>query len=326
MGFLGSLGGIIGGAIGGPLGSAIGGTIGNVIGGGGAGGAGGAGGGPVVVQVESMPCPTVSNTGLIGAWTAAKVGALLISANATKNSYDAARDRYKIARRYHVLAKDQWDMFNDNYRPIERIEMAEIRAEGKYYTDWGSDVAGHLSAIPAVFANVNAQRNNIGAKFCVCPDTGILTQFEIAKSTISGDLENFARRYAEVQTEEKNDIRFARRVAAANRGRSLLADSTAFATKASNFYGEYSEAMTSVAQGAAQFAGFIDQRRRTEYNGPRDRVDNRPPQGPMAPTYSHIPSADWTTMETNFVETPTLAPMGEGSFASGGFGELSIQQ
>lgn len=323
MGFFSSIGGIIGGAIGGPIGGAIGSALGGAVGGeGGAGGAGG--GGPQQVHVISMPCPTVNNAGLIESWTWAKAGALLISANSTKAAYDAARDKYKIGKRYHALAKSEWEFFYDTYRPVERVEVAEINEEKMYANDYARSTKGHLASIDPVFANIDQHRLNLGSKFCVCPDAGIMTQFEIARATISGDTENFARKYAEFYADEHNDIRFARRVAAANRGRSLLSDSTGLASKASNFYGEYADGMSAVAQGAAQFAGFIDKRRPTEYP---DRPNNRIDQYPRPMKQSPVPgNYDWNTEVDPLPVTPNVSPIGEGSFAQGGFGEPSIQQ
>lgn len=316
MGILGSIGGIIGGVIGGPIGSIIGGGVGNATGGG--------GGGVQTVHVASLPCPKVNNAGLIESWTWAKAGALLISTNSAKAAYDAARDKYKIGKRYHALAKSEWQFFYDTYRPIERIEVAEIGEERAYKNDYARSTRGHLANINPIFANIDSHRISLGKKFCVCDDVGIMTQFEIARATITGDTENFARKYAEFYADEHNDIRFARRVAAANRGRSLLSESTGLASRASNFYGEYAEGMSAVAQGAAQFAGYLDKRRPTEYpDRPNNRIDQyiRPSKpSPVPPDYN------WDIENSNIVVTPNITPIGEGAFAAGGFGEASIQQ
>lgn len=322
MGILGSIGGIIGGAIGGPIGSIIGGSLGNALGGGGSGGAGG--GGVQTVHVASLPCPTVNNAGLVESWTWAKAGALLISTNSAKASYDAARDKYKIGKRYHNLAKSEWQFFYDTYRPVERVEIAEINDEKIYKNDYARSTNGHIASINPVFANIDIHRLSLGSKFCVCADAGVMTQFEVARSTITGDTENFARKYAEFYADEHNDIRFARRAAAANRGRSLLSESTGFASRASNFYGEYAEGMSAVAQGAAQFAGYLDKRRTTTYpDRPNNRIDQyiRPAKpSPVPPDYN------WDMENSNIVVTPNITPIGEGAFAAGGFGEASIQQ
>lgn len=300
------------------------GIVGSVIGGVTGVGGGGGGGGPQEVYVRSLPCPTVNNVGLIESWSWAKAGATLIAANSAKAAYDASRDRYKIGKRYHRLAQSEWDFFYSAYRPIERVEVAEVNSELPYANDYARATTGHLGAIGLVFANIDSMRKNLGGKYCICPDAGIMTQFEIARATVAGDSENFARKYAEFYADEHNDIRFARRVAAANRGRSLLSDSTATASRAASFYGEYADSMSAVAQGAAQFAGYIDNRRPTRYpDRPNNRIDQYP--RPMKP--SPVPmNYDWSTEDTNYIETPNITPIGDGSFAQGGFGEASIQQ
>lgn len=305
MGFLGSIGSIVGGIIGG-------------------GGGGAAAGGATSVNVLSMPCPTVSDAGLTAAWTWSKAGAMLIAAASAKASYDTAKDRYKIAKRYQRLATQEWDFFYSAYRPIERKELAEIKKEKEHIVEYVRAIRGHLSAIDPVFSNMDAQRLELGSKFCVCPDAGMMTQLEVAKSAVTGDLENFARKYAETWVDEKNDIRFARRVAAANRGRSLLADSTSLASKASSVYGEYADGMTSVAQGAAQFMGYIDKRRPTQYpDRPNNRIDQYPQTMKPSPVSAEF---DWSQEDANFIVTPNISPIIDSDVGRGGFGEPSIQQ
>lgn len=221
------------------------------------------------VQIKSLPCPRVNNKGMIEAWSWSKAGSIAIATASAKVSYEAANNRYKIAKRYWQLAKGEWDDFYDNYRPLERKELGEIKAEEKPKVEYDKALHGHTQSIEPIFNNLNKFRDNLASKFCICADKDIASQFLLAKSTIYGDLDNFSRRYAEDLQQRRDDIRWNKRTQAANRGRSLVSQSVAFANKAQSFYAEYSDAMTSVAQGAAKFAGRLDQRRPTEYNAPR---------------------------------------------------------
>ena len=221
------------------------------------------------VQIKSLPCPRVNNKGMIEAWSWSKVGSIAIAIASAKVSYEAANNRYKIAKRYWQLAKSEWEDFYDNYRPLEKKELAEIKAENKPTVDYIGALHGHTQSIEPIFNNLNNFRADLASKFCVCPDKDIASQFLLAKSTVYGDLDNFSRRYAEDLQQRRDDIRWNKRTQAANRGRSLVSQSTSFANKAQSFYAEYSDAMTSVAQGAAKFAGRLDKRRDTEYNAPR---------------------------------------------------------
>lgn len=221
------------------------------------------------VQIKSLPCPKVNNKGMIESWTWSKAGSIAIATASAKVSYDAANKRYKIAKRYWALAKSEWDDFYENYRPLERVELGEIKAEAVPVVDYDTAALGHTTAIDPIYNAIDSYRNNLEAKFCICPNKDIAAQSLLTKSTIFGDLDNFSRRYAEDLQQRREDIRWNKRTQAANRGRSLISQSTAFATKAQTFYAEYSDAMTSVAQGAAKFAGGLSQRRPTEYNAPR---------------------------------------------------------
>src|SRR5699024_1319172 len=101
-------------------------------------------------------------------------------------------------------------------------------------------------------------------------------------------------------------------------------DSTGLASRASSFYGEYADSMSAVAQGAAQFAGFIDKRRPTEYpDRPNNRIDQYPRPMKQSPVTGNY---DWNTEVEPLPVTPNETHIGEGSFEKGGFGEPSIQQ
>lgn len=227
------------------------------------------------VSIKAFPCPKVNDKGLTGAWYWADKIAIAVSLWATYETWKAAKEEYKIGKRYYELAKEQWDFFYDFYRPLEEQELDEIWAELPYKPDYNTAIKGHTHLIEPVFNRADMHRQHLSNKYCVCPDIGQFTKTHITKSTITGDSDNFARRYAEKLAQEKNDLRWARRVAAASRGRGLLSSSSSFASKAAGFYGEYARAMGGLAGNAMQFSGYVRNRNETEYNPVRDRIDSR---------------------------------------------------
>lgn len=227
------------------------------------------------VSIKAFPCPKVNDKGLTGAWWWADKIAVAVSLWATYETWKAAKEEYKIGKRYYELAKEQWDHFYQYYRPLEDQELDEIWAELPYPPDYRTKSNGHTSLIDPVFAKADRHRVALAKKYCVCPDVSQFTKTEIVKSTIVGDSDNFSRRYAEKLAQELNDIRWARRVAAASRGRGLLSVSTSFASKASGFFSDYAQAMGGLAGNAMQFSGYVRNRFRTEYNPVRDRIDSR---------------------------------------------------
>lgn len=228
------------------------------------------------VSIKAFPCPKVNNEGVTGAWWLADKIAIAVSLWATLETWKAAKEEYKIGKRYYDLAKEQWDFFYEYYRPLEEQELSEIWAENEpYKPDYQKAVQGHTNLIDNTFLQADRHRMSLAAKYCICPDVSTFTTTDIMQSTVKGDSDNFARRYAEQLAQEKNDIRWQRRIAAASRGRNLLATSAAFASKAAGFFNQYAQAMSGVAQGAAQFSGYVRNRFRTEYNPVRARVDAR---------------------------------------------------
>lgn len=227
------------------------------------------------VSIKALPCPKVDDKGLNSAWYWADKIAQGVALWATYETYKAAKEDYKIAKRYHELAKEQWDFHKQYYHPLEQQELDEIWAEKPYEPDYPTAIAGHTHTIDNVFAAADKQRKALNAKYCVCPDVSLFTKTDITKSTIGGDSDNFARRYAEKLAQERNDIRWARQIAAAARGRGLLSESASHAQKASSSLSAYAQAMGGLASNAMQFSGYAQNRRQTEYNGARERFNSR---------------------------------------------------
>lgn len=252
------------------------------------------------VKIRSYPCPKVSNKGLIESWSWTQAASVVISAASAYVAYKTAKDQYDIADRYWRLARDEWDFFYDNYRPLEEQELREIWKEGKYEADYESAITGHTSPVDNIVDKAENHRRNLQDKYCMCPDAGIARQFAIAENTITGDLDNFARRYAENNSTMLNDRRRNRRLAAANRGRDLLSKSTSFAAKANAEYADYAASMTNLAQGAAEYAQYLATRRPTRYNGARDRIDTR-----ITPAFD----GDYSFANTNYQFTNPQQPI-----------------
>lgn len=227
------------------------------------------------VSIKAFPCPKVNDAGLTGAWWWANLIAIAVTVWATSESYKAAKKEYEIGKRYYQLAKDQWDHFYNNYRPLEDQELAEIWNEQPYKPDYDNAIRGHTNLTDKLFSNADKHRQALMAKYCLCNDVSQFTKTENIKSIVKGDSDNFARRYAEKLAQEKNDLRWNKRIAAMARGRNILNQAASFASKAASLYGEYAKAMGGLANQAAQFSGYVQNRFRTTYNPVRDRIDGR---------------------------------------------------
>lgn len=290
----------IGTAVGGPVGGAIGGAIGGMIGGM-FGKKKKKGGDRTVVSIAAFPCPKVDDKGLNRAWFWADKIAQGVALWATYETYKAAKEDYKIAKRYHELAKEQWDLHREYYHPLEQQELDEIWAEKPYEPDYKTAVAGHTHTTDNVLNSLDKHRMALGKKYCICPDVSAFTKADFVSATISGDSDNFARRYAEKLAQERNDIRWSRRVAAAARGRGLLSESASHAQRASSSYSAYARAMGGLAGNAMEFSGYVQNRHQTTYNGDRERFNSRAMVfnvGRHTDVQSEVRNIDFTTKAT----------------------------
>lgn len=269
-----SFGTALGTAVCGPGCGSIGGFIGGIFGSAVEGGISGDGE-KRIVSIAAFPCPRVDDSGISKAWSLADKISQGVALWATYETYQAATEDYKIAKRYHELAKEQWDLHKQYYHPLEQQELDEIWVENYYDPDYPTAIAGHTHTIDNLFSAADKQRKALNARYCVCPDVSSFTKADIMQATVRGDSDNFARRYSEKLAQERNDIRWARRVSAAARGRGLLSESASHAQRASNSLNAYAQAMGGLASNAMQFSGYVQNRHTTEYNGARERFNSR---------------------------------------------------
>lgn len=267
-----AIGAIIGGGPGAAIGGAIGKTIGRIFG-----RKKKKGGGPqkTIVSISAFPCPKVDDKGISRAWWWADKIAQGVSLWATYETYKSAREEYKIAKRYHELAKEQWDLHRELYHPLEQQELDEIWAEKPYEPDYKTAVTGHTHLMDNVLASAERHRQRLADKYCICPDVSVFTKAQLMQATVQGDSANFARRYAEKLAQERNDLRWNRRLSAVSRGRGLLSESASFAQRATGAMSNYAQAMAGLASNAQKFRGYIHSRNETVYNSDRQRFNSR---------------------------------------------------
>lgn len=228
------------------------------------------------VQIKSERCPRINDKSLVESWDMWKVASLTLATVSAVISYQSAKKRYDIAKRYWKLAKSELDHFFDNYMPIEKQELAELKVMQIPVAEYDVARKGHTASIDPIYENIYSHRQAMMDQYCLCPDPTAESKFLLAKNTIEGDLDNFSRRYAEHMRRTRDDLRWDKRTKAANRGRNLASTSKTFADLAQNFYGDYSDAMTSVAQGLSGIAGYMGNRRQTVYNeSNRRRISSR---------------------------------------------------
>lgn len=227
------------------------------------------------VRISALPCPKINNESVVKSWSTAQIVALAVTAFASATAMRKATKQYKIAQDYFNLAKDQWDMFYQNYRPLEDKELTELALEKPYTPDYITDKGQAVEAVDNIFNQSEQHRLSLYRKYCICPDPDMLHGFDVSLSTVTGDIANFTRAYSRGITRTRNDTRWNRRTQSANRGRNLLNSSTNFANKAQALYGDYAKAMGGIAQGALGYLAYSLERKPTVYNQPRHRVHNR---------------------------------------------------
>lgn len=227
------------------------------------------------LHIAAFPCPPVTGEGMTRGWQILDIIGKATALLASQRAYKAAQMQNKIARDYYNLAKDEWDYFYSTFRPLEQAELAEIHATDPFKADYATAVAGH-DCTDSVFENMTTYRKRLMGMFCVCPNLDSSINYDLALSTIRGDSKNFARRYAEKQAQKLDDLRWNRKLAAANRGRGLLPQSADFARIAAEKFGNYSNAMTKFAGQAAELSEYIRNRVESVYNGEHtNRINTR---------------------------------------------------
>jgi hypothetical protein len=172
--------------------------------------------------------------------------------------------RYKLAKEYAALADEEWNRFNEKYRPLENAMITDCMNE----EDLPADYEGARKLFQGFHEDGYAQANglySIFAGYKVCLDGDFERELKIDAAITRDDMINFGYRDAEFFDIDADDQRFDRRSQLLNLGRDLIAHSAKFGgfvnealTNAGNAYG-------SVAHDAMYFAGYIRNRREPVY-------------------------------------------------------------
>jgi hypothetical protein len=171
--------------------------------------------------------------------------------------------RYEIAKGYANIAKDEWNRFNDKYRPLENLMIAEALAAPAVAPDYATAKSNYTQFTSAGYTQTQLEMTALAKKFCICSNLEPTTE----KALWLDDSINYGYRDEEREAIVQDDLRFNKRANLLNVGRNNMANSAKYGGLASDLLSDAAAANEKATSGAFNFLGYVRNRFETTYPG-----------------------------------------------------------
>lgn len=248
----------------------VGGIVGDIVGGIIGGGAGG----------KSCTNGGVTNAGLILVSNVRTALAVAVAALNVKTSRDMAKLQKEIAEDYASLAEDARNYYNEEYKPLELENLAEVSEEPLYERNKDAMITGQmLLSVRGQFVGDIEDKLICTGRYCTGQRAAMINDALLKQANAEAAVAGMAHRYEDARETAKNTLRWERRREVLNLGRDIPTKAVAYAELASGIFGSIGKQSGTAAEGIAWWAGRRNNRRETEY------PDRRAPMSPNHARY-----------------------------------------
>ncbi|MDR1872011.1 MAG: hypothetical protein LBS60_08890 [Deltaproteobacteria bacterium] len=169
--------------------------------------------------------------------------------------------RYEIAKGYANIAQEEWDRFNQKYRPLENAQIAENLTTPVVTANYPKAKSDYTQFVELSFGQAQKEFDTLAKKYCLCPNADLETE----KNIFLDDSVNFGYRSEERMIIEEEDQRFNIQASLLNIGRNNLANASKFSGLAADLLGHAAQANQAATNGAFGFLGYVRNRFATSY-------------------------------------------------------------
>ena len=241
----------------------------------------------------SKPGKGITDDGIGWAANAAQIAAVGVAVLNTVAAIQMASKQEKLARNYLNIAREQNQYYYDVYAPCEDAEIAEACGAGLYEEHTDVQVGRMLNSVRHTFAGHPEKELQCISRYCTGKQAMVIKDLLLSEATALATAGNLGRRYEENFGDAQNDLRWARRAQALNRGRDMMAQAVEFSGFAYGLFGRLGDQAAKGAAGAVRYLGYAQSRNDTVYptrNGIERQVHTisqpvypMPPEPAMAP-------------------------------------------
>ena len=192
-------------------------------------------------------------------------GQIAVAIIAAKAQMDIADMRYKIAKRYANLAKDRWNVFNKNYRPLEAEIAAELMALEKPAPRYPLARDVYSNYARQAFGEAGDRYADYAKRYRLCISPSLMRDMGLSGALASDDGVNFGYRYEEWYAILQDDLQWKRREQFLHLGRDLLAKSAQYAQSADAALKDVGGMVEKGFSGLMYAIGYLNNRNNTRY-------------------------------------------------------------
>lgn len=222
-----------------------------------------------LMTIEETMCrwaqPEEGDTGNTAYHTFWKAALLAVTLVNTAAQIAITEKRYRIAKDYAEIAKDQWRRFRDAYAPLERAMVNEITNTPEPEPDYAGAKSRGNNFTNYAFLTGRNEMSRLAKQYALCIDPTLYDDMLYAEATTADDSVNFNYRDEEYFATIMSDVRWNRRSSLLNLGRDNLSTSVRYADSANRMLGATADLLGQSAGGAMQLFGYLSEHRNTIY-------------------------------------------------------------
>jgi hypothetical protein len=215
--------------------------------------------------VCNWAAPTFGNMGQTALHTVLAGVAFAIALWTASEQLRIFRMRYRLAEDYARIAEEEWNRYNEFYRPLENDMLEECMASPWTDPDYAGAEAEYGGMADAASARGLDHMRELAARYSLCVDPSLSAGLGTDAAVMRTDAVNYGYRDAEWYAQNKNDVRFNRRSNLLNLGRDLVMLSAKFGQVTNTVLEGASASAHAATSGAMYFMGYMRNRNATYY-------------------------------------------------------------
>lgn len=207
----------------------------------------------------------VTNTGKSLFGSIMDVAAVAVAGYNTAMAIQIADLQYEIAKDYLDIAKWWRRFYNDVYRPLEDIELAEAWALEPEEPMYDITIGRHKNYARLQYRGIADKTIQCTSPYCTGLRGALLKDVMTAEATTLAALSNMGYRSERAYVEARNAVRWERRREVLNRGRNMIAGNINFSNMAYGIFGNLGSQAQAGAAGAMRYLGYSWNKNETQY-------------------------------------------------------------